>query len=66
MTEQDQPQPQLFIIPAATLTRVVNFLYGLPFNQVAPLISMLDATVKEYKDDTSSRSVRKRNRNKSK
>lgn len=58
MTEQ----PQLFLIPAETLSRVINFLGELPFKQVAPLMSMIEQTVKplEKENGTSERSVRKR------
>lgn len=59
MTEE---QPQLFTIPVQTLTRVVNFLGELPFNQVAPIMLMINQTVKEIKNDTVHRSKPQRRR----
>jgi hypothetical protein len=47
MTEE---QPQLFLIPATVLTQIVNHLAEQPFKLVAPLLSMIDRTVKEYKE----------------
>jgi hypothetical protein len=57
-------QPQLFTIPATTLTRIVNFLGDLPFKHVAPIMVMIDNTVKpqEQSSGTVQRSQRKRNR----
>lgn len=61
MTEQ---QPQLFTIPAITLTQVVNYLGDRPFKEVVQLMMMIEQTVKpqEQNSATVQRSKRQRKR----
>jgi hypothetical protein len=57
-----QEQPQLFDIPAITLQRIVNYLGDMPYKDVAPIMSLIENTVKVKDNGASERPIRQRQR----
>jgi hypothetical protein len=64
----NQEQPQMFLVPATVLTKIINTLGERPFKEVAQLMMMIEGSVKPYEekqDDTGARPVRQRKRGQS-